>query len=127
MTKPYRSDAHQTLAERELAIVEAHAPMGLDAQFRAIATDRAARWAQLLADREESGEARTWAATMAAQHRGQLVRVHRTTVPWIMALYVVRYGEAEDFWPAQLGADDMVKAHLWLGGPKPEAITYLEG
>ncbi len=121
----HRSDAHRALAERESVIVEAHAAAGFDAQVAAIAEDRAARWATLLAGREESAEIRAWAAQMAILFGRQTVKVWRTHVPWVAALYVVRYGEAEDFWPAQLGSDDLRKAHRWLRGETPRGVSYV--
>jgi len=123
---PYRSDAHRALAERETAIVDAHAAQGLEAQFAAVAEDRAARWAAILKDREESAAIRKWGADMAVVHRNPQVRIHRNTLDWITALYVARYGEAEDFWPPQLGPADVLKAGRWLRGQKkPEGVVYL--
>jgi hypothetical protein len=121
---PYRSDAHRTLAEREATILTAHEADGLDAQFAAIAADRAARWAVLLAGREESADLRGWAVQMTIVH-GPQVRLHRNTLDWITALYVAKYGEAEDFWPPQLTDDDARRAGRWLRGESFEGVTYL--
>lgn len=120
---PYRSPAHRALAERELTITEAHLALGQDAVFRAIAKDRQERWAALLAGREESADVREWAAKMAVLHGS--VRVYRTELDWITALYVTRYGESEDFWPAQLGPDDLIKAQRWYRGERrPDGVVY---
>ncbi len=121
---PYRSEAHRALAERELIITEANLALGQEAVFRAIAQDRKERWAALLADREESADIRTWASNMTKLH-GATVRIHRTRLDWITALYVTRYGEAEDFWPTQLGPDDVVKALRWYRGERrPDGVVY---
>lgn len=122
---PYRSAAHRALAEREIAIGEATIAQGQDAVFRAIAHDRRTRWAALLAGREESSDIRTWATAMAALH-GASVRIHRTRgLDWITALYVVRYGEAEDYWPERLGPDDLIKAQRWYRGERrPLGVVY---
>jgi len=120
----HRSAAHKALADREALIYEANRDRGVDAVLAAIAQDRRERWAKLLEGREESADIRTWAASMATLY-GPMVRVHRSRLDWITALYVTRYGEAEDFWPAQLGPDDLRKAQRWLRGERrPDGVVY---
>jgi hypothetical protein len=127
----FRSDAHRALAEREQLIAQHHQVRGQDAVFEAIAADRASRWAALLKDREESAEIRSWAANMmllfGSPDRPQpFVRSYRTVVPWITALYIARYGEAEDHWPAALTHEDWLRAQHWLEGKyKPDGVVYL--
>lgn len=121
----FRSEAHQAIADRERTLVSAHAHRGDEHVFAAIAQDRAERWTDLLKDREETGEIREWAAQMSIVHKQQMVRIHRNTLPWITALYVARYGEAEDFWPAALTAEDAIRARGWLQGNVPDGVTYL--
>lgn len=121
----FRSDRHRALAERERVVTESTTPLGQDAVYAAIAQDRAERWAKQLEGREELAEIREWAGQMTIRHRNQYVRAHRTVLPWVTALYVVRYGEAEDYWPEALTADDARRARGWLLGTTPEGVTYL--
>lgn len=132
MTKPpgkpaVRSAQHQTLIDRERLIVEANAPRGIEQQLAAIAEDRAARWAALRAGLEESADARSWAAKMTVLHGSPNVQIHRNRLDWITALYVVRYGEAEDYWPTSLTADDVRRADRWFLGDRPEGVLSLKG
>lgn len=134
---PHRSEAHEILAVREMALYELYKDRGTDAYLQALRADRVARWTALLEGREESGGIRQWAADMAIQHmdiqRGvdrqaePTVWVHNTRLPWIMALYVVKYGEAEDFWPEGLSDDDLARARRWQTGDMPEGVRYVRG
>ena len=122
MPKP--NPEQEALRTRELAIVAEHGAEGLEAQHAAIATDRAARWAALLDGRDELAGVREWAAQMTIAH-GAEVQVWRTRLPWLAALYVVRYGEAEHFWPHLLTADDLRRARQWSAGELPNGVSYL--
>lgn len=122
-----RSAQHQALIDRERVVAEARAAAGIDAQLEAITADRAARWKALLAGREETAEIRQWAADMAVVHGvgtipSALVQIWRNRVPWLTALYIARYGEAEDFWPPHLTTGDLLRARSWLRGDHPEGV-----
>lgn len=121
-----QQEAHrEELRARELAIAELHQAKGQDAQLEAIAADRASRWAKLLKGRTELPQILDWANQMTALY-GPRVMVWRNRLPWITALYVVRYGEAEHFWPAQLTAGDLERAHGWaMRGDTPGAVRYI--
>ena len=130
MTIP--SAAHQALADRERTIYDATIHSGVDAYYEAVGKDRAARWAKLLEGREESGDIREWATQMSQLHSRagnpvSVVRVFRNVLPWITALYVVRYGEAEDTWPTSLTSDDGHRARKWLRGDIPEGVKHSGG
>jgi len=124
VTVPRVNPEQEALRERELALAAEHSPAGLDAQHAAIAADRAARWAALLDGREELAGIREWAAQMAARH-GRSVGVWRNRLPWIAALYVVRYGESEHFWPHTLTDDDLRRARQWAMGDLPNGVRVL--
>lgn len=109
---PVDAALHEELRERERALFEVHgtgaAPI--------IATDRKARWKAFLADHTELGAVTAWAERMA-QRFGPTVQVWATPkLDWITALYIVRYGEAESYWPAQLSLDDLRRALDWERG-----------
>lgn len=122
---PIRGPAHQALIDREKTLAAAHAHDG-QAAIEAIQKDRRQRWKALLAGREEPPEILRWAADMEIVHGQKAVKVWRNVLPWITALYVVRYGEAEDFWPARLGESDLAKARRWLSGSTPAGVTYVQ-
>lgn len=118
--------AHQqVLAEREKAITAEHHHRGPDATMMAIRLDRANRWGELLKDREELAGIRSWAQAMTTRYRNAQVLVGGHALPWITALYVVRYGESEHYWPAHLGADDLARASRWYFGATPIRVEYL--
>jgi hypothetical protein len=118
----HRSEAHAKIAEREALIYEANHLQGQDAVLNALRADRRARWAALLEGREESAGIREWATNMETLHGGGVVEIWKNPVPWITALYVARYGEAEDNWPPALTEGDLVRANKWLRGGVPEGI-----
>lgn len=123
-TGEHRSEAHKALADREALLYEAHKDRGQDAVLDAIRADRRARWAELLEGREESAGVREWAASMTTLYKSGEVQIWKIRLPWITALYVARYGEAEDHWPSALTPDDLVRAGRWFRGDHPEGVHY---
>jgi hypothetical protein len=114
---------HEETRQRELEIVAAIAPEGLEATHAALAADRATRWAELLAARTELGAITEWAKRMAVKY-GLTCRVWRTGgLSWIAGLYIVRYGEAESYWPAKLTLEDLARAkQLERGVSWPDSL-----
>lgn len=91
----------------------------------AIDGDRAARWEPIVKAMLVPAELREWERDMIDLH-GPAVQVWRNTVDWITALVIVRYGEAEYFWPHELDAEDVHRARRWQYGSRtPEGITYV--
>lgn len=91
----------------------------------AVTSDRLTRWALLLADREESATIRQWVGAMSAKYQSDTVRVWNSPVPWITALYIVRYGESEHYWPASLTPADERRAQRWLAGDIPLGVALV--
>jgi hypothetical protein len=119
---------HQAaLAERERALTIEHAHRAPDAAIQAIRLDRSSRWTALLKGREESGGIREWARLMTARFESPAVAIRGHRLSWVMALYVVRYGESEHYWPAQLDEADLARATRWYTGATPRDVTYLPG
>jgi len=93
-----------------------------------LAMARRERWGALRASfAEPRDEVKEFAASMTATY-GPAVRVWESMpLDWITALYVVRYGENEAYWPAQLTDDDVVRARQWASDPSktPQGVRYL--
>lgn len=69
-------------------------------------------------------ELQAWADQMAMAH-GPTCGVWTRRVDWITALAIVRYGEAPDKWPADLGQDDIERALSWTSGVRvPQAVLW---
>jgi len=66
-----------------------------------------------------------WAATMTKRH-GPKVQVWANQVPWIVALLVVRYGEAVDHWPAAFTDKDVDRAARWAQGDIPTGVSLVD-
>ena len=67
---------------------------------------------------------REWAAVMAVRH-GETVQVHFAFYSsWIMALMIVRYGEAIGFWPTAFSVADIKRAESWKKGNLPVGVKY---
>lgn len=92
--------------------------------LKAITADREGRWSQLLPDLGIPEALKAWAFRMADAH-GPKVRVWRNTLDWMLALMVVRYGEAESHWPDAFTDDDVRRALLWEAGDTPNGVTYI--
>lgn len=69
---------------------------------------------------------REWEAVMQARH-GDEVKVHHTIYTnWLVALMVVRYGEAIEYWPPSFTISDIKRAAKWLKGKTPDGISYMD-
>ncbi len=65
-----------------------------------------------------------WVALMTARH-GEKVKVHQSVYTnWLTALLIVRYGEAEGYWPKEFSDKDVNRAAFWLRGKTPEGVHY---
>jgi hypothetical protein len=96
----------------------------------ALGAARVARWRALCdsfpAPRDEI---QAWAQRMAAQHKTPKLHVNSRPaegyivfVNWITALYVIRYGENEAYWPAALSDQDVGRALAWERGKIPANV-----
>lgn len=66
-----------------------------------------------------------WAAIMQARY-GRKVKVwHMVHTSWVVALLVVRYGEAVEYWPASFSDDDVRRAVEWEQGKTPVGVVYI--
>jgi len=67
---------------------------------------------------------REWEAVMQARH-GEVVQVwHGRYSSWLVALMIVRYGEAVKDWPKALSENDKKRAALWTNGGTPKGVSY---
>jgi hypothetical protein len=91
---------------------------------------RMARWAAL---RESfpapRDEIQAWADRMDAKYQRAEVHVNSRPaegyivyVDWVTALYVIRYGENEAYWPAELTDQDVGRALAWERGKIPANV-----
>ncbi len=65
-----------------------------------------------------------WASLMTARH-GEKVKVHQSVYTnWLTALLIVRYGEAESYWPKEFSDKDINRAAFWVRGKTPEGVRY---
>ena len=127
----------EELRDRELALVADHrviyGTVSTEVAYGLIVADRLERWAVEVAITVVPDALNKWAGMMAAIHGPEVLMYHKIRagmpgyrVDWITALLIVMYGEAEYFWPAKLGEDDLKRAYAWLNGKKvPGAITYI--
>lgn len=133
----FRSPLHQQIHEREAAIVAEREARGVRigetpeqrylACRAAVDADRLARWQPQLdaLTQSASSELQQWASRMTVLY-GPKCRIWRKELAWIPALVVARYGEAEDFWPAQLTDADLLRANQWLNkADAPEGTDYI--
>lgn len=114
---PARSKEHLDIILREQELSK----LGPQAVFE----DRAKRWAQKLSRMTIPPQIRTWAGKMEELHGRPNVIVGFQVLNWITALLVVRYGEAEDYWPDIFYEDDVQRAREWLNGATPARVRYL--
>ena len=123
------------LRERELEVVENYRLLFGNTRFEnvypLIVKDRLERWAVWVHELEISSRMRKWAAMMTSIY-GPKVIMHRADpkpgyqVDWITALLIVRYGEAEYFWPGELTDEELPRARAWLNGKAtPAIVTYI--
>lgn len=123
------------LREREMAIVDEHRVIhgaaSFEVEYGLIVKDRLERWAPLIKDMEVPDAIEKWAGMMSAIHGPEVLMHHGGNlagykVNWITALVIVRYGEAEYFWPDELGDEDVARARAWLNGKRvPPSATYI--
>lgn len=121
---PTRGAEHEALIERERVLVAA-AGGSLEKALAALAVDRAQRWRALLEAREETAAVREWATKMTLLYGVPRVRIWNNVLPWVVALYVAKYGEAEDAWPEALTEEDALRAERWFLGDAPEGVRHL--
>ena len=69
-------------------------------------------------------ELKEWAGFMTARY-GKTVRLHFSDyTDWVLALMIVRWGEAEEKWPTELTKADILRAVSWYKGKTPEGVKY---
>jgi hypothetical protein len=127
MPVPVTEDA---LREREQQMYDTmHAAGKSPAEYLvAVNADRRQRWEAWLLQMEVPEALTAWAAAMTMLEKSATVRVHRNQVPWIVALLVVRYGEAEHFWPHAFSDADVQRAQDWYSGKNvPADLTAITG
>ena len=106
---------HDEIVVRERAIFDLSIGQSRDPVF-AIAQDRAKRWAEYLSALVVRPEIEQWVLAMNAAH-GETCRFYNSTVGWIVALLICRYGEAEYHWPKVdegFTTEDVERAQKWL-------------
>lgn len=106
--------------------LEAAEPAGSVDEYREVCRLRCEAFAEHLAAMESPpDELRRWAAFMFAYH-GPRVRVHRIVYDnWLVALLVVRYGEALYHWPQAFSEGDLARAKRWQEGQTPKPVQYV--
>lgn len=118
---------HDEIVTRERGIYDSCIEQARDPIF-AIAQDRAARWETYHAELTVRYEIVAWETSMAAAH-GQVCRFYNSTVCWVVALLITRYGEAEYHWPdptVGFTDEDVQRAQKWLTrGAIPSGCFYL--
>jgi hypothetical protein len=92
-----------------------------------LALVRARRWEALRATFPTvRSDVIDWAQKMTVKHKRATVRVWNNITTWITALYIVRYGENEAYWPEELTNEDVKRAERWLAGELPQGVRYLD-
>lgn len=102
-------------------------PVHLLSDREQLASVRKDRWRKLLKSFDEPRtEILSWAEQMAAVH-GPEVIVWQNQLDWVTALYVVRYGENEAYWPRQFSDHDVRRAIQWQTqqGALPKGVRYV--
>lgn len=64
-----------------------------------------------------------WAAEMASTYGRRIKVWHNTYTSWLVALLVVRYGEALEAWPEQFSEADLARALAWQRGRVPAGVS----
>lgn len=105
-------------AEKARAMIEGDLP-DPRAGALAIRKDRYERWAKYIGALTVPDELRAWEKAMATQYDSETCVIWANRVPWIAALLIVIYGEAEYFWPTALGASEIKRAEDWMIGKRP--------
>lgn len=80
-------------------------------------------WAKHAIVAGASDGVKDWAGIMAGVY-GSTVQVGFQRLPWVEALAVVRYGEAQASWPKKFTLADMERAVRWAEGATPNGVKY---
>lgn len=108
---------HDQILEREKALHTTEQDEGR-MPYAAILEDRRQRWAAYIDAMPAQGWLTEWVAAMTVKY-GPTVKVRRVArCGWVLALLLVRYGEAEYHWPddGMFTEDDERRAAGWLRG-----------
>lgn len=118
---------HDEIVTRERNLYDACIQQSRDPVF-AIAQDRAARYAEYLAELVVRPDIAIWEQQMVVLH-GPVCRFYNSTVGYLVALLITRYGEAEYHWPdpsVGFTDEDAARAQRWLlRGEIPTGCFYL--
>ena len=118
---------HDEIVAREKALYDSCVEQSRDPIF-CIAQDRAARWDEYHAELVVRDEVMAWETAMSVAH-GTECRYYNSTVCWVIALLICRYGEAEYHWPdpsVGFTDEDVARADKWLRrGDIPSGCFYL--
>lgn len=90
----------------------------------AILADRARRFKGHIEATTIRPEIAEWAARISQQF-GHQVKVHFTVTDWVTALMIIRYGEAEYFWPFEFTDEDVQRAEELEGGKLAPYIALI--
>ncbi|MCS6297181.1 MAG: hypothetical protein H8K09_13175 [Nitrospira sp.] len=86
---------------------------------------RSSAFAEHVGAMEVPTRLKEWAAIMQARY-GRKVKVwHAVQTSWLVALMIVRYGEAIEHWPGAFSDDDVRRAVKWEQGEMPAGVTYI--
>lgn len=118
---------HDEIVAREKALYESCIKKKVDPVF-AIAQDRETRWSAFMSNFKIRPEIQVWSDAMTTKHGNENCRMFNSTVSWVLALLIKRYGEAEYFWPTDGFTDgDVKKANEWLQDDvAPLGLMYLK-
>lgn len=118
---------HDEIVTRERGLYDACIEQSRDPVF-AIAQDRKVRYDAYLSELVVRPDVAVWSSQMEVLH-GPVCRYYNSTVGYIVALLVCRYGEAEYYWPdpsAGFTDEDVARANEWLRrGDIPSGCYYL--
>lgn len=91
-----------------------------------IAQDRKMRWTEFMLSFPVRQEIVDWEKEMTASNGTSVVRMFQSTVGWVVALLICRYGEAEYHWPDDgFSDDDVTRAKEWANGKSPEGCVLV--
>ncbi len=90
--------------------------------YEDLLTLRRAAYAEHLQSMTIPPELRAWAEEMAAAYGPRVQVWHNTYTSWLVALAVVRYGEAVEHWPPAFDALDVQRARDWQRGKSPAGV-----
>lgn len=86
---------------------------------------RTAAYGEHVASMSVPQRLKEFAALMQARYGSKMKVWHAVQTSWLVALCIVRYGEAVEHWPAEFSADDIARAIKWEQGETPSGIVYL--